>query len=184
MKIIDLLKKSSIKLGESPASKEDLIGKLVDLMETSGNLKDKEIYKKDVLLREKSGTTGIGEGIAIPHAKSAGVDFPQLAAMTIPQGTDYESLDGEDTKLFFLIAVPEKSSDEHIILLQRLSTMLMDQSFREDLLNAKNEDEFLTIIANKEKEKFPDDFVKNTENTLKGSYDLLAVTGCPTGVYK
>lgn len=182
MKIIDLLKKSSIKLGESPASKEDLIGKLVDLMETSGNLNDKGIYKKDVLLREESGTTGIGEGIAIPHAKSAGVDFPQLAAMTIPQGTDYESLDGEDTKLFFLIAVPEKSSDEHIILLQRLSTMLMDQSFREDLLNAKDEDEFLTIIANKEKEKFPVDFVKNTANTVKGSYDLLAVTGCPTGI--
>ena len=94
MKIIDLLNESSIKLGESPASKEELIDKLVNLIETSGNLSDKELYKKDVLKREESGTTGIGEGIAIPHAKSAGVKFPQLAAMTVPSGTDFDSLDG------------------------------------------------------------------------------------------
>lgn len=117
MKIIDLLKNSSIKLGESPASKEEIIEKLVNVIDTSGNLVDKEVYKKDVLKREESGTTGIGEGIAIPHAKSAGVKFPQLAAMTVPSGTDFDSLDGEPTKLFFIISVPEKSSDEHIVLL-------------------------------------------------------------------
>lgn len=150
-------------------------------MDTSGNLDDKEFYKKDVIKREESGTTGIGEGIAIPHAKSKGVKYPQLAAMTIPQGTDYESLDGEDTNLFFLIAVPEKSSDDHIILLQRLSTMLMDESFREDLLKAKDQDEFLSIIEFKEKEKFPDDFDNQKEETAD-SYDLLAITGCPTGI--
>ncbi len=180
MKIIDLLKESSIKLGESPASKEDLIDKLVNLIETSGNLSDKELYKKDVLKREESGTTGIGEGIAIPHAKSAGVKFPQLAAMTVPSGTDFNSLDGEATKLFFLISVPEKSSDEHIVLLQRLSTMLMDEGFRNDLLNAKSSGEFLDIISNKEKEKFPEDFA--TKEAQNESYDLLAVTGCPTGI--
>lgn len=180
MKIIDLLNESSIKLGESPASKEELIDKLVNLIETSGNLSDKELYKKDVLKREESGTTGIGEGIAIPHAKSAGVKFPQLAAMTVPSGTDFDSLDGEATKLFFLISVPEKSSDEHIVLLQRLSTKLMDEGFRNDLLNAKSSGEFLDIISNKEKEKFPEDFAtKESENE---SYDLLAVTGCPTGI--
>lgn len=180
MKIIDLLNESSIKLGESPASKEELIDKLVNLIETSGNLSDKELYKKDVLKREESGTTGIGEGIAIPHAKSAGVKFPQLAAMTVPSGTDFDSLDGEATKLFFLISVPEKSSDEHIVLLQRLSTMLMDEGFRNDLLNAKSSDEFLDIISNKEKEKFPEDFA--TKEVNNESYDLLAVTGCPTGI--
>ena len=182
MKIIDLLKSSSIKLGESPAKKEDLIGKLVDIMQTSGNLADKDQYKNDVLLREQSGTTGIGEGVAMPHAKSKGVKFPQLAAMTVPEGTDFDSLDGEPTKLFFLISVPEKSSDEHIILLQRLSTMLMDESFRNDLLNAKSSEEFLKIISNKEKEKFPEDFAKADANNDKSSYDLLAVTGCPTGI--
>lgn len=182
MKIIELLNKNSIKLGESPANKNDLISKLVDLMDNSGNLIDKELYKKDVLLREKSGTTGIGGGVAIPHAKSKAVKFPQLAAMTVPKGSDFDSLDGEDTKLFFLIAVPEKSNDEHIILLQRLSTMLMDESFINDLLNSQNEDEFLKIIEEKEKEKFPDDFKKENVNTSDKSYDLLAVTGCPTGI--
>lgn len=182
MKIIDLLKKTSIRLGENPGSKEEIITKLVDLMETSGNLEDKEIYKKDVLKREESGTTGIGEGIAIPHAKSKAVKFPQLAAMTIPQGSDFESLDGEDTKLFFLIAVPEKSSDDHIILLQRLSTMLMDEDFRKDLLEAKDQDDFLSIIAAKEKEKFPDDFTEKKESESSASYDILAITGCPTGI--
>lgn len=182
MKIIDLLKKTSIRLGENPGSKEEIITKLVDLMETSGNLEDKEIYKKDVLKREESGTTGIGEGIAIPHAKSKAVKFPQLAAMTIPQGSDFESLDGEDTKLFFLIAVPEKSSDDHIILLQRLSTMLMDEDFRKDLLEAKDQDDFLSIIVAKEKEKFPDDFTEKKERESSASYDILAITGCPTGI--
>lgn len=182
MKIIELLNTSSIKLGESPANKNDLISKLVDLMDNSGNLIDKELYKKDVLLREKSGTTGIGGGVAIPHAKSKAVKFPQLAAMTVPKGSDFDSLDGEDTKLFFLIAVPEKSNDEHIVLLQRLSTMLMDESFINDLLNSQNEDEFLKIIEEKEKEKFPDDFKKENVNTSDKSYDLLAVTGCPTGI--
>lgn len=182
MKIIELLNTSSIKLGESPANKNDLISKLVDLMDNSGNLIDKELYKKDVLLREKSGTTGIGGGVAIPHAKSKAVKFPQLAAMTVPKGSDFDSLDGEDTKLFFLIAVPEKSNDEHIILLQRLSTMLMDESFINNLLNSQNEDEFLKIIEEKEKEKFPDDFKKENVNTSDKSYDLLAVTGCPTGI--
>lgn len=182
MKIIDLLKKTSIRLGENPGSKEEIITKLVDLMETSGNLEDKEIYKKDVLKREESGTTGIGEGIAIPHAKSKAVKFPQLAAMTIPQGSDFESLDGEDTKLFFLIAVPEKSSDDHIILLQRLSTMLMDEDFRKDLLEAKEKDDFLSIIAAKEKEKFPDDFTEKKKSESSAFYDILAITGCPTGI--
>lgn len=182
MKIIDLLKKGSIKLGQDPKNKEDLIGELVDLMETSGNLRDKEVYKKDVLAREESGTTGIGEGIAIPHAKSSAVKFAQLAAMTVPQGTDFESLDGEDTKLFFLIGVPEKSSDDHIKLLQRLSTMLMDEDFRKDLLEAKSKEDFIRIIEVKEKEKFPDDFKNDEEKSKEGSYDLLAVTGCPTGI--
>lgn len=182
MKIIDLLKPESIRLNQSKASKPDMISKLVDLMESSGNLNDKEIYKADVLKREESGTTGIGEGVAIPHAKSKAVDYAQLVAMTVPEGTDYDSLDGEVTKLFFLIAVPENSNDEHIIVLQRLSTMLMDESFRNDLLNSKSNTEFLKIIEEKEKEKFPDDFKGVTNYQANDGYDLLAITGCPTGI--
>ena len=182
MRIVDILKASSIKLGESAASKPDMIKKLADLMERSGHLKDKNQYIKDVLKREDSGTTGIGEGVAIPHAKSIGVKEPTLAAMTVPAGTDYDSLDGEPTKLFFAIGVPENSNDDHLLVLSRLSTMLMDGRFRQALIASKSNDEFLKIVEEKEIEKFPDEFKGVMSNEGSGSYDLLAVTGCPTGI--
>lgn len=182
MKIRELLKKEGIRLGESPASKDEMIQKMVSLMEETGSLLDKEQYRKDVLKREESGTTGIGEGVGIPHAKSKGVKQAQLAAMTVPQGTDYDSLDGEPTYLFFMIAVPEKSSDDHLKVLSRLSTMLMDEQFRKDLLVAEDKEAFLDIIEKKEKEKFPEDFTEKKEVPSQTGYDLLAVTGCPTGI--
>ncbi|WP_243342909.1 fructose-specific PTS transporter subunit EIIC [Anaerococcus sp. AGMB09787] len=179
MKIIDLLSESSIELNARAGSKEDLIDRLVDLMDNSQVLVDKDLYKSDVLKREVSSTTGIGEGVAIPHAKSKGVKTPHLAAMTIKEGADFDSLDGELAHLFFMIAVPEKASDDHIVLLQRLSTMLMDADFRNALLGAKNTEEFLKIIEAKEIEKFPDDFEAKDSNS---TYDILAITGCPTGI--
>lgn len=176
MRISDLLQSKGISLNQNSATKKEIIAKLVDLMHETGSLLDKTQYMEDVLKREESGTTGIGEGVAIPHAKSKGVKKPQLVAMTIPQGVDYDSLDGEPTNLFFMIAVPEASSDEHLKVLSRLSTMLIDKSFRDDLMNAKSKEQFLSII-----EKFPNEaqlVISNNEE----SYDLLAVTGCPTGI--
>ncbi|WP_249961609.1 fructose PTS transporter subunit IIA, partial [Histophilus somni] len=181
MKIKDLLKISSISLGQVSASKEEIIKRLAGLMGNSGNLSDKDQYIEDVKKREASGSTGIGDGVAIPHAKSKGVARPGLAAMTVPQGTDYEALDGEDTKLFFMIAVPESSNDDHLVVLSRLSTMLMDQKFISDLLQAKDEEEFLRIVDSKEKDEFPEELeVKEEGQGI--SYDILAVTGCPTGI--
>lgn len=182
MKITELLQKEGIHLGGKPASKPDMIVQLTDLMEKTGALCDKEQYRKDVLAREESGTTGIGEGVAIPHAKSKGVKMPQLAAMTVPEGTDYDSLDGEPTHLFFLIAVPEKSNDEHLKVLSRLSTLLMDEGFRSDLLACTSETDFLDVIAKKEREKFPEDYAGVQMASEEKSYDLIAVTGCPTGI--
>lgn len=181
MKIRELLQLRGISLGQSPATKNEMISKLADLMFETGSLLDKNQYIQDVLKREESGTTGIGEGVAIPHAKSKGVKNPQLAAMTVPTGTDYDSLDGDQTNLFFMIAVPENSSDEHLKVLSRLSTMLMDKLFRDDLLNAKTNEEFLSIIEKKEMEKFPEEF-KSVISNNEDSYDLLAITGCPTGI--
>lgn len=183
MRITEILKKDSISLGENKASKRDIVEKLTNLMEKSGNVSDKSKFIEDVLKRENMGSTGLGNGVAIPHAKSKGITRPGLAAMTVPEGTDYESLDGEDTKLFFNIAVPDNSNDEHLVVLSRLSTMLMDKKFISDLLNAKNKDEFLEIIDKKEKEKFPIEDntipIKNKDNNY---YDIVAVTGCPTGI--
>lgn len=182
MKIKELLQIQGISLGQSPATKKEMISKLVELMAKTDSLVDKNQYIEDVLKREASGTTGIGEGVAIPHAKSKGVKRPQLAAMTVPEGTDYESLDGEPTKLFFMIAVPENSADEHLVVLSRLSTMLMETSFRDDLLKAKSREEFLAIIEKKEIEKFPEESKEVISKEVSDGYDLLAVTGCPTGI--
>lgn len=184
MKITELLKPEGISLGQVAASKEEMIAKLADLMEKTGSLKDKAQYIADLKVREASGTTGIGEGIAIPHAKSAGVAQAQLVSMTVPAGTDYESLDGQPTNLFFAIAVPENSNDQHLKVLSRLSTLLMDEGFRQDLLAADSKEAFLAIINNKEAEKFPEDFqsVAPVAATSSKGFDLVAVTGCPTGI--
>lgn len=182
MRITEILRPEGIELGAGPAPKTEMIVRLTDLMEKTGALKDKVQYREDVLEREQSGTTGIGEGVAIPHAKSKGVLQAQLAAMTVPQGTDYDSLDGEPTQLFFLIAVPENSNDEHLVVLSRLSTMLMDEDFRRQLMAASSKEAFLQIIEKKEKEKFPEDFVGVMSSSDEDSYDFVAVTGCPTGI--
>lgn len=182
MKITQLLKRESILLSGKKDSKENTINTLVDLMQRGGNLNDAVLYKKDVLKREEEGTTGIGEGIAIPHAKSSGVKSAGLAAMVVKEGTDYDSLDGEPSKLFFNIAVPKDSNDEHLSVLSRLSTMLMDEDFREKLINANDVDEFLRLIDIKEREKFPEDFKGINVEQKSGVYDIIAVTACPTGI--
>lgn len=182
MRITDLLKESSIGLGLEGGSKDEMIAKIADLMNKSGNISNLDQYIEDVKKRESTGTTGIGEGVAIPHAKSSGVLTPGLAAATVPAGTDYESLDGEVTKLFFMIAVPENSNDEHLQVLSRLSTLLMDEKFRNDLLECSSKEEFLSVIEKKEEEKYPKVAKEVVVETPKTGYDLVAVTGCPTGI--
>ena len=186
MRITDLLKSESITLGVQPlSSKEAAIDQLADLMEAGGNLSDKEQYKKDVKAREAEGTTGLGDGIATPHAKSAGVAKAGLAAMTIPSGMDFQSLDGKPSRLFFMIAAPDGAADEHLSILSKLATMIMDPDFKEALIAAKTKDEFLKLIDDKEDGKFKPAAAPAAEAAPAPTADhiqVLAVTACPTGI--
>lgn len=180
MRITDLFQKNSIWLNADAASKMEAFDSLISLQEAGGNLIDPAEYKKDVMNREAQGSTAVGEGIAIPHAKSKAVKRPGLAAMTVPAGVDCDALDGQPSYLFFMIAAPEKGGDVHLEMLSRLTTLLMDEDFKNDLLQAKNVDEFLKKIDEKEKEKYPDEPVEN--EAPETGYRVLAVTACPTGI--
>ena len=179
MRIIDLLSKQSITLGATPKNKSEAIDLLVELQVKGGKIKDKDMYKKGILAREELGSTAVGDGIAIPHAKSTAVSSPSLAAITVPNGVDYEAMDDEPSNLLFMIAAPN-DGDVHLEVLSRLMTILMDEEFRLNLMNAKDKDTFLKIIDNKEKEKYPDETtaVKKSDS----GYKVLAVTACPTGI--
>ena len=176
MKITDLLNEKAIQIDGIASQKEEVINKLIDLMMNNGNIKDKEEYRKVVMEREKEGTTGIGEGIAIPHGKSQVVSAPGLSAMVVPDGVEYESLDGQPVKLLFLIAAPDTKDNVHLEVLSRLSTLLMDEEFRQALLNSKTPKEFLTCIDRAEKVKL------NEVKSQDDSYEILAITACPTGI--
>lgn len=183
MHIVDLLKKESIMLNAAPKSKAEAIDMLVDLQVKGGNITNKEEYKKGILAREEHGSTAVGEGIAIPHAKNKGVKAPSLAAMTVPDGVDYEALDDEPSNLLFMIAAPEGGGDVHLEVLSRLMTILMDEDFRARLRSAKNKDEFLKIIDDMETEKYPDEPQgKAAISERSGRIKVLAVTACPTGI--
>ncbi len=179
MRIVDLLNKESIMLGGSPKNKSEAIDMLVELQVKGGNIADKDEYKKGILAREEKGSTAVGEGIAIPHAKSEAVKAPSLAAMTVPEGVDYEALDDEPSNLLFMIAAPN-DGDVHLEVLSRLMTILMDEDFRAKLLAAKDKDEFLKVIDDMENEKFPDE--PKAEVKSADGYKVLAVTACPTGI--
>ena len=179
MRIVDLLSKESIALNAAPKSKPEAIDLLIELQVKGGNIADKEAYKAGILAREEKGSTAVGEGIAIPHAKSEAVKAPSLAAMTVPEGVDYEALDDEPSNLLFMIAAPN-DGDVHLEVLSRLMTILMDEDFREKLLNAKDKEEFLKIIDDMEKEKYPDEPAE--QKTEAQGYRVLAVTACPTGI--
>lgn len=189
MRITDLLSQDSINLNFTANSKSEAIDNLVDLMMSTGNISDKEEYKKAILAREELSTTGIGEGIAIPHAKVGAVKKATLVAAVSKDGIDYESLDGAPSNLFFMIAAPDGANNTHLDVLSRLSTILMDGKFRESLVNSKDNTEFLKLINTKETEKFGDDTAKEeapkaeaAKKENKGGYQILAVTACPTGI--
>lgn len=179
MRIVDLLKKDSIQLDAAPKNKAEAIEMLVDLQVKGGNIADREEYKKGILAREEMSSTAVGEGIAIPHAKSTAVKAPSLAAMTVPNGVDYEAMDDEPSNLLFMIAAPN-NGDVHLEVLSRLMTILMDEDFREKLINAKDKDEFLAIIDDMENEKFPDEPKEEVKSDER--IKVLAVTACPTGI--
>ena len=181
MRIVDLLHKQGMNLNIKPSTKAECIDTLVNLMDKTGNLNNKDEYKKAILAREDLSTTGIGDGIAIPHGKTKAVKKASLAAAICKDGVDYDSLDGMPAKLFFMIAVPDNSDNLHLEVLARLSTILMDEEFRNKLINCTNKDEFLKLIDKKEAEKFPEEPKAKTK-PANGSYRVLAVTACPTGI--
>ena len=176
MKITDLINKDAIDLDVHISTKKELIRKAVELMAKNGNIKDLEEYENLVIKREEEGSTGIGEGIAIPHGKGDVISKPGLAAMVIPNGADFDALDGNKVNLLFLIAAPNTKDNIHLDVLSRLSTLLMDANFRDKLLNAKSKEEFLKTIDEAEDIK-----VNKNDNQVNG-YELLGITGCPTGI--
>ena len=211
MKITDLLKPQSILLNAAPVTKADAIYILGDLMDKSGNLSDKAKYLQAVFAREESGSTGLGDGIATPHAKSTGVKEAGLAAIVVPNGVDFDALDGQPSRLFFMIAAPEGAADTHIEVLSKLATMVIDPDFKNALIQADTVNRFLELITAKEEGNFDpsvEGYIKtadaqNASNITEAieakateaiekvipkvtvdnpHYDVLAVTGCPTGI--
>ncbi|MEA5009627.1 fructose-specific PTS transporter subunit EIIC [Clostridium tyrobutyricum] len=183
MKITELLQKNTIKLNLESNTKSDVIEELVDILNSAGKLNDKEGYKKEILKREAEFSTGIGEGIAIPHAKTAAVKIPALAFGLKKDGLDYESLDGTKAQLFFMIAAPEGANNEHLDTLARLSSMLMNQEFKNNLLNAQSEYEVLGMIDEQEKAYIKAQGGDKKPAEIDSSEKLvLAVTACPTGI--
>ena len=210
MKITDLLKPQSILLNASPTNKADAIYTLGDLMDKGGNLSDKAEYLEAVFAREESASTGLGDGIATPHAKSAGVKEAGLAAMVVPNGVDFEALDGQPSRLFFMIAAPEGAADTHVEVLSKLATMVIDPDLKNALIQAATVDRFLELITAKEEGNFDpsvEGYIKTEDEKAPSitdaieakateamekvvpkvsvdnpHYEVLAVTGCPTGI--
>lgn len=180
MKIIDLLDDRSVLLDGRVADKKAALDQMVELMDASGKLRDKETYRQGVYAREQEGSTGIGEGIAIPHCKSDAVIKPGLAAMVVKDGVEFESLDGQPAHLFFLIAAPNTEDNVHLDVLSRLSVLLMDEDFTNKLRQATSVSEFKQIIEDAEKssENEGDTAVERADS----EHYIVAVTGCPTGI--
>ena len=210
MKITDLLKPQSILLNAAPIDKADAIYTLGDLMDKSGNLSDKAEYLEAVFAREESGSTGLGDGIATPHAKSNGVKEAGLAAMVVPNSVDFDALDGQPSRLFFMIAAPEGAADTHVEVLSKLATMVIDPDFKNALIQSATVDRFLELITAKEEGNFDpsvEGYIKTEDEKAPSItdaieakateaiekvvpkvsvdnpyYEVLAVTGCPTGI--
>lgn len=183
MRITDLLDRRSISLDAAPGSKKEALDQIVALMVKSEKINDEKAYRKQVYAREEEGTTGIGEGIAIPHGKCDAVNKPGLAAMVVKNGVDFDSLDGEPVTLMFLIAAPNTEDNVHLDVLSKLSVLMMDDEFSDSLRNAKSVDEFLKIIDNADDEKSDiDERLADTGSAEAGQFKILAVTSCPTGI--
>ncbi len=183
MRITDLLDKRSVSLTAAPKTKSETLDMAVDLMVKSEKISNREAYRKQVYLREEESTTGIGEGIAIPHGKCDAVKKPGLAAMVIKNGVEFEALDDEPVTLLFLIAAPNTEDNIHLDVLSKLSVMLMDEEFTESLRNASSVDEFMDIIDRADSEKKDiDERLADTGSAEGTQAKILAVTSCPTGI--
>lgn len=183
MRITELLDKRSIRIDGAPKSKNEALDQMVELMAKSGKINDLEAYRQEVYRREEEGTTGVGEGIAIPHGKGAFVDKPGLAAMVVKDGVDYDSLDGEPVHLIFLIVAPNTKDNVHLDVLSKLSVLLMDEDFSRALQNAKSPEEFMKIVDEADQEAPDlDEKLKADEATSEDQFRILAVTACPTGI--
>ncbi len=182
MRIRDLLSMESIELHGNATEKSAVLDAMVELMDKSGKIMDVDTYRKGVYAREEEGTTGIGEGIAIPHCKSDAVSKPGLAAMVIPDGAEFEALDGEKVTLVFLIAAPNTKDNVHLDVLSKLSVLLMDEGFTAKLRSAESPEEFLAIIDEAEAGKDAKEAAEQIANAPKAGPEILAVTACPTGI--
>ena len=183
MRITDLLDRRSVSLTAAPKGKSEALDMAVDLMVKSEKISDREAYRKQVYLREEESTTGIGDGIAIPHGKCDAVKKPGLAAMVIKNGVEFEALDDEPVTLLFLIAAPNTEDNIHLDVLSKLSVMLMDEEFTESLRNASSVDEFMDIIDKADSEKKDiDERLADTGSAEGTQAKILAVTSCPTGI--
>lgn len=190
MQITDLLKRESVDLFGSAANKQEALEKLIQLMVKQGNIADPEEYRKKVFAREEEGSTGVGEGVAIPHAKTSAVTRPGLAFMRCADGVEFDSLDGQPAKLFFLIAAPDTQDNVHLDVLSRLSTLLMDPDFIDGIMAVDSVDGLYDLIRKAEREKFPEEAGEGqpaeetaaAEGEPPKGYQVLAVTACPTGI--
>lgn len=183
MRITDLLDRRSISLTGTPKTKSEALDQIIDLMVKSGKINDREAYRAQVYAREEESTTGIGEGIAIPHGKCDAVTKPGLAAMVIKDGVEFDSLDGQPVTLMFLIAAPNTKDNVHLDVLSKLSVLLMDENFADNLRNAKSVDEFLKIVDKADEEQSDiDERLADTNEEAAGDFKILAVTSCPTGI--
>ena len=176
MRIVDLLDVRSIDLNGSAKGKEDVLKKMVSLMVKSGKINDEQKYLKGVFAREKESTTGVGEGIAIPHCKSDAVNSPGLAAMVVPDGVEFDALDGQPVNLLFLIAAPNTKDNVHLDVLGKLSVLLMDEDFTNKLKSAKSVEEFLKIIDDAESEK--DEEKKEKYSTINSNRSIPPLCSC------
>lgn len=183
MRIRDLLSPQAIDLNFCPSNKVEAIGHLVDLLSAAGCLDDPECFREAVFAREHEASTGLGGGVAIPHAKSSGVKKPALAAMVVTAGVDFDSLDNQPVNLLFMIAAPHQASNEHIDVLAHLSSLLIDEEFRGSLIKARSVEEFLSLLDGAEScLENKQDCVGEKQDPREPHYQLVAVTACPAGL--
>ena len=178
MKITKFIPKGAVALNMSPSTKNEAIDILIDLLDSSGIIKDKKAVRNDVLAREAGGSTGLNNGLATPHAQNSNVKKPAISAITVPNGVDFDSVDQKPARLIFLFAAPEKADDKSLTEMGRLAVLLMDPDFKDSLINAKTADEFLKIIDTKEAERSAAELQVKAPEHVK----ILAVTACPTGI--
>ena len=179
MKITNFISKKSIALNVHPSNKNEAIDMLIDLLMTAGTIRDKALVKKDILKREAQGSTGLANGLATPHAQNNSVKKPSISMITVPEGVEFNSLDGKPARLLVLFAAPEKATDDAMTNMGRLAVLLMDETFKENLIKAATPAEVIKIIDDKEAERVKSE---TPEPDVSAGTKIIAVTACPTGI--